>query len=144
MKIPSLLVIVASMSFIAIAMFVGQTVIGQQTTELESRVDLKKLLTQRRDVLVKRVEALEIQNSEGQTTFGVVAMARDELFKAELELVSTKKDRLKILQKRVENMRRYEESEKLRHRSGVGPLDSMLLATAARLQAEIDLSREKE
>ena len=48
-----------------------------------------------------------------------------------------------LYQKRLDNMRALEDTVKKRYEAGQSTLESKLSATAARLQAEIDLLREQ-
>ena len=55
----------------------------------------------------------------------------------------TKADRMRIYEKRVQNSRDLEAEMKERVSRGLGTMEGMLRAKAARLEAEIDLLREQ-
>ena len=69
--------------------------------------------------------------------------ARNAVLDAELELASTRKERVELYRKRVESLRELEEIASERHKHAIISIEELLLATAARLQAEIDLFREQ-
>ncbi len=139
MKLRSSIALVAILSIAGVA---GSFGYAQQETESDSRAVLNELLTERRDTLAKRVVTLETKFAQGQLIIDAVIAARDQLLDAELQLVKTKKQRVAIYQKRIDNMRELEDSVKRRLDNGLATPESLLSATAARLQAEIDLVRE--
>ena len=104
---------------------------------------IAELMKQRRDILQKRVDALVSQYEAGEIQIMSVISARDDLYQAELELASAKADRVKICELRFKNMAELEKVTTIRYSQGVGSFEDKLLATAAKLQAEIDLLREK-
>lgn len=104
-------------------------------------VELQK---QRRDILKQRVEALASRHSEGQIQVMQVIHARDDLYLAELDLVSTPKDRVKLSKMRLKNLAELEEATTLRYANGVGTVEDKLVAIASRIQAEIDLLNEEK
>ena len=101
-------------------------------------------MKERRDVLFQRVALLEKQLALGETDPATVLTARDQLFQAELRLVTTKEERLTIYQKRLESMRAIEKFVKKIFDNEESSQVAMLAATAARLQAEIDLAQAGE
>lgn len=141
MQARSLVFLIVGLSIACVA---GSFTIAQQTTESDSQAVLNELLKKRRDTLAERVVALEKKLAEGQLKIESVVAARDQLLDAELQLVKTKKQRVAIYQKRIDNMRELEASLKLQYENGIATPESLLLATAARLQAEIDLAREQQ
>lgn len=90
---------------------------------------------------------LKFRFEEHQTdSIAVYVAAHNQLSKAELELASEKRQRLAILQKLVEDLQSLETLAVAKYRSGGGgtaPMSDQLLATANRLQAEIDYVREE-
>lgn len=117
---------------------------GQEESKAESGDKLTKLLQERRDTLAKRVAALEMQLGHGELKIDSVIAARGDLLEAELQLAKTKNRRVEIFMKRIDNMRELENSVKLQFENGLATNESYLAATAARLQAEIDLIREQQ
>ncbi len=99
---------------------------------------------ERRDVLLQRVALLEKGYAAGETNLETVLAARDQLLQAELQLITTKEERITIYQKRLDNMCALEKVVKQLFDAKECPQDAMLAATAARLQAEIDLARAGE
>ena len=133
--------------FAVIALVASVFVIGSYTnahqSQEETSTELKDLLTKRRDVLQHLVDTYEKKLSQGRTQVDPVVAAREQLLDAKLQLATSKKQRLEICQKRIDNMWRLETAMKLRSEAGQTTLESLLLARAGRLQAEIDLAREK-
>jgi outer membrane protein TolC len=79
----------------------------------------------------------------GSVSLTTILAGRDQLLDAELQLAKTKEQRLTLYQERLDNMRALEDAVKKRYEAGQSTLESKLSATAARLQAEIDLLREQ-
>ena len=128
---------------LSIACLAFSFTIAQQATESDSHAALNELLTKRRDTLKTRVDVLEQMHADGRLPLTTVVAGRDQLLDAELQLAKTKEQRLLLYQKRIENMRALEDTIKRRYENGRSSLESALSATAARLQAEIDLLRAK-
>ena len=128
----------------AIALVAGSAARAQQASKSDARSELTRLLTQRRDTLQMRVELLEQRLAQSEATIDSVVTARNQLLDANLQLATTKKQRLEILRKRIDNMRELEDAMKQRHEDGKTTMVSVLAVTAGRLQAEIDLAREKQ
>ena len=129
----------ASFAILLVAVIAGTFVFAQQesqstqpsqikTSEGGQQDKLHELLTQRRDTLAKRVEVLESRRMRGVVLNDLVVEARDELLKAELQLVEVKDQRIAILQKRIDNLSHLEDSAKARRQHGTGTLESMLSA----------------
>ena len=140
MKLRSSIALIVILSTVSVA---DSFAFAQQETESDSSVVLNELLTERRDTLAKRLATLETKSAQGQLKIDAVIAARDQLLDAELQLAKTKEQRLAIFQKRIDNMRELEDSVKLQNENGLATPESLLAATAARLQAEIDLVRER-
>lgn len=102
-----------------------------------------ELKMKRRDTLKQRVEVLQTRTDSGELEITTVIRARDDLYHAELELVTEKAKRVKLSQQRFENLIGLEKATALRYTNGVGPIEDKLVATAARLQAEIDFLSEQ-
>ena len=141
MQARPLFVLIAVIAFTCLA---GSWMNAQQETKAGLKDTLNELLTQRRDVLKQRVDTLESRSAEGSIQIDVVLHARDQLLDAELQLVKTKAERLALFQKRIDNMRFLEDSVKQRYEAGITLPENFFAATAARLQAEIDLAKEQQ
>jgi hypothetical protein len=113
-----------------------------QDKPLDVEKKIVELQKQRRDILKERVSALQSMRDEGQIQVIQVIHARDDLYLAELDLVSLPKERAKLSKLRLQNMEELEKVTAQRYANGVGPLDEKLVATASRIQAEIDLLNE--
>lgn len=134
----------------AVAVFVAITwATVTFTTAQEARnsdsPEIKVLLKERRDVLAKRIELLRARYAvgTGNDTLSSLFTAMDQLLLAELQLANSREQRVTLTHKRLDNMRELERSVKQRFEAGTGSTDEVLSATAARLQAEIDLLREQ-
>ena len=101
---------------------------------------LKELMEKRRDALKTRVNSIRKRRLVERASF--LAKAIDDLIDAEMELVTDKDERAGLLRRRVDSWRDLERKEQARFKNGVSRPDELLLATAERLQAEIDLQRE--
>jgi hypothetical protein len=111
----------------------------------ETSKQLESLLKERRDTLRRLVDILDAQHRQGfggQEQEDVVLYASNELFDAELDLATTKTERIAIREKIVANLRQVEKRAEMR--VGVTTAKKSLEAKAARLKAEIQLLREKE
>ena len=128
---------------VALAFFIGSATKAQEGTKTDESTQLTELLGKRLDVLLQLVETLEYKFSQGRCKVDSVVAVREQLLDAELQLTTHKTKRLEILQKRIDNMRQLEDSMKTRHQTGNTTLETLLVATAARLKAEIDFVREK-
>jgi len=116
---------------------------AQQNTDIKVDPQLNDLLTARRDTLQAIVNAVEVRYRDGTGQFASVADARDKYILAELELAKTKQQRIELCKKRIDNLRELEKSETVRSEKGTAKVEVKMLATAARLQAEIDCVREQ-
>ncbi len=121
----------------------------QPQEQATSERHIHDLLVQRRDTLRQLLESLQVNYEagagQGAATLGDLVRAREELFKAELELAQTKAERLQIHQSRLESLRQVEAIVQARYmvRTMGGSADKLYAAQAARLAAEIDLAREQ-
>ncbi len=116
---------------------------GAQQAAKESRPEaLVELLQLRHDVLEERWTAIQRRIEDGSLPQEHTYSARDELLKAKLELASTHQERRDLCKLRVVNLQSFEELIKSHVKSGEKPLDEQLLATAARLEVEIECLRE--
>jgi hypothetical protein len=114
-----------------------------QTDERDAtHAKLQTLLRDRNNTLQERVDALKSMRKSGSVEYDRLASAIDELLLAKLEVASTDAERIALCRQRIDNLRANEEFAALRFEQGSGSLDKKLIATARRLQAEIDCVRE--
>jgi hypothetical protein len=105
----------------------------------ESRPEaLVGLLQLRHDVLEKRLTAIQRRIEDGSLPQEHLYSARDELLKAKLDLASTHQERRDLCKLRVANLESFENLIKSQVKSGEKPMEEQLLATAARLEVEIE------
>jgi hypothetical protein len=116
---------------------------AQQEERTTTGAKLRDLLTAKRDVLKERFDYIKANHDLGTVPYDKVLLAHELFLKTELELASTKEQRLDICKKRIENYRFLEDRAMAEVQSGRGTSDETLLATANRIQAEIDCLREE-
>ncbi len=116
---------------------------AQPPVEPAAATRLNALLKERCKVLQSRVDFLEQSRENGSTDLPTVIEARDELLNAELQMATVPQQRMVIHRQRVDNLQTLEEFTKLRFENGECTHAEILEATAARLQAEIDMLREQ-
>ena len=112
----------------------------QQQAAPDNRIN--SLLAERRETLRQLVDAITARYTAGHRTLDNVIHARNGLLDAELEMAKTSAERIQIHEDRVQNFRALENAVKQRHKAGQATIDEMLVAKAARLEAEIELLRE--
>lgn len=104
----------------------------------------RALMQERLEALKKVVEAEENLRSQGLAdNHKALCDAHDEALAAELELCTTKSERLKALEKNLAAHQQYEKISFERFDKGSGVAADMLSAKAGRLKAEIALERAK-
>ena len=116
---------------------------GDEPQQANQADKLETLLTQRRDTLQQLVEVVTEEYRQGKTGFESVARATDQLIDAELELAKNPKDRVAILQRRVELMKDLFAMVDTRFEAGQVTQAQVLAAKAALLQSQIQLVREQ-
>lgn len=104
---------------------------------------LRELLIERRDVLLERHKSIESVFKNGDAVVTAVISAENELLDAELALATQPADRITIFEKLVLNMKRIEDWTHQQVNDGTATRIDVLLAKAARLQAEIAVLRER-
>ena len=104
---------------------------------------MQELLRQKRDALKERLDYLKATYDAGTEHYEQVALARDALLLAELDLAPLQAERMEICKRRIENFRSLEELATEQWRSGNVSSDAKLSATIHRIQAEIDCVREQ-
>ena len=112
----------------------------------KSKIDQKiiELKKERIQILKQRVEALESQHKEGDIQIMKVIHAKEDLYQAQLALVSERKQRVELFKSRLQNMIELENVAKMRFENGIGPLENKYVAAAARIEAEIDYLNEEK
>jgi hypothetical protein len=110
----------------------------------EASQQLEFLLKARRDTLRQIVNLLEAERrTGGRATEEPILRASNQLLDAELDLASTKAERIALREKVVTNLQQIEKITAAQVGFGVRKPEEALQATAARLKAEIQLLREK-
>ena len=115
---------------------------SQEERQASSDNKLNNLLAERRDTLHQLVEWVVAQHEQGDATLDNVIQAKNDLLDSELDIATTKTDRIRIRQEQVENLRYFENFMASRHENGSTTIIELLVVKAARLQAEIKLRRE--
>ena len=112
-----------------------------QSTDNEK---INRLMEERRDALQKIVEVFKSKYDRGMVKIDTVYRAQNDLLNAELDLATTKGDRVAIMKKQLENFQSMESRALELQKIGAqgGEVEVVLTATAARLQAEIQWLRE--
>ncbi|QEG01441.1 hypothetical protein Mal15_55170 [Stieleria maiorica] len=137
-------VIAAVMIAVAGMWFVMNRTAAQQSSENQHAEKIAELMQQRHDVLQQHYEVIKRRYADGRFEYDQVISAMDALLKAKLDLAKSKQERLDICKQRVDNLRSLEQWGESRLKSGVGAVEETMLATAARIQAEIDCLREEQ
>ena len=104
---------------------------------------VRQLLTERRDTLRERLDAVEASYKSGLADTTVVIAAKTELLDAELEMANQPADRIALREGLVANMKQIEDWTRQQFDSGTALQQDVLLAKAKRLQAEIELLHER-
>ncbi|MBI2806274.1 MAG: hypothetical protein HYX68_14945 [Planctomycetes bacterium] len=104
---------------------------------------IKELLKERLEVLKDVVKATKAAYLGGKVSFVELAQANARLNAAELELCTTDKERLAVLEAAVAIAKEYETAAVRQFKAGQATHASALYATANRLEAEIALERAK-
>ena len=102
-------------------------------------------------LMQERLETLkgEVEMQEKMMATGIIGNSKSlrdaqvEALAAELELCSTRGERIEVLQRSLAAQQEYEKLTKARFESGAYPANEMLSAKADRLTAEIALERAK-
>ena len=140
MKIRNKILVTAlavSVGLLARPIAVGETPEANQTQQLD------ELLKQRQATLRQLVEVVTKEYRQGVGGFEPVIRATDQLINADLELAKNSKDRLAILQRRVELMEEFVAGVSTKHKVGRATQAEVLAARAELLNAKIQLAREQ-
>ncbi len=104
---------------------------------------LHQLRLDRRDTLQERFEVVKVEYEIGRVPFSHVLAAENDLLAASLVLATDSTERMVILEKAISNRKQIEDYERLRIEAGQARQHDLLFAKIQRLQAEIDLLRER-
>ena len=117
----------------------AQTYLRQWPTARE-----KALMQERLQALKEEVEMQEQMMATGVVDSSkALRDAQVEALAAELELCTTRSERIDVLKRNLDAQRKYEELAMARFKTGSYPANEMLRAKADRLKAEIALERVK-
>lgn len=121
--------------------FAAATLPVHAQAEPSDAPEVTALLKERRDVLQKRVEILEVLCKLSRAPMTELVEAKEEFLIAELELAETKEKRIEILNTRIENLKYAEKFyEVLKKRDKVSEAD-ILEVKAERLLVQAELKR---
>lgn len=142
MRYPMLLGIAMPVALIA-ASAISSNQAAQTSSNVQSE-KIKALMTERSDVLAKRVAAFETMYTHGDCNFATLVNARDDSFVAKLDLVETRGERIELLESRLESLKNGEQQMRvlLEQVYGATPAE-VLFVTSQRLLAEIELERAR-
>ena len=115
---------------------------SQEERQASSDNKLNNLLAERRDTLHQLVEWVVAVQKDGGATLDNVIQAKNDLLDSELDIATTKTERIRIREEQVENFRYLENFIASRHENGKITIYELLVVKAARLEAEIKLLRE--
>jgi hypothetical protein len=104
---------------------------------------LKQLRQERLATLRELVEQTQREYQAGKASFDQLHQATQALLHAELELCSSDKERIVVLEKILAQAKQHEETAVQRYKSGNVTASDALRAKAARLEAEVALERTK-
>jgi outer membrane protein TolC len=126
-------------AFVAVLMSAVITSADNDSPSLESQI--RDLMTQKRDVLQERLDGAEQLYKLGTIKKDRVLNARRDRLNAELDLATSKADRITVLESQLANLRELEQLLARRYEDGTDTLDDKLIATEDRLVVEIALLR---
>jgi hypothetical protein len=109
-----------------------------------SNPKLQALLKERLETLREMVEAAKQLYKENAADQGVVRQANLRVYKAELDMAETAKDRIAVLEKIADVYKEEEDSVSRLAKRGMAAQGVVREARISRLEAEIALEREKE
>jgi hypothetical protein len=114
------------------------TIVAQTKGSSPSKLKLRELLSAKRDALKERHAYVRTRFEQGVESYDAVLQAQELYLRTELELATAADVRRAICNQRVEVFRQLEERASKAVKDGTTTLDANLLATANRIQAEID------
>jgi len=104
---------------------------------------IKELLKERLEVLKAVVKVTKEAYLQGKATFADLAQESTRVTSAELELCTTDKERLAVLEAAVTIAKEHEKWAETQYKAGQAKQASVLNAKASRLEAEIAQERAK-
>jgi hypothetical protein len=116
---------------------------GEPKEQPAKETKVQSLLKERLAVLRELAEELKEQSKKGTVSPLPAMRANQQVFKAELELCETAKERVAVLEKGVETAKELEKLVASHVESGALPKGNLQSARVERLDAEIALEREK-
>jgi outer membrane protein TolC len=138
-------------SRVVVGGLIGAAVVGLAVVvggwELDRTGDaerLRSLLQLRRDTMQEWVRSVDQHYRSGRVSSDMVIQARSGLLGAELELATTAAERFAIHQRMIATLHDLEQAATERYRMGTVTQAEVLHARAARLNAEIQLIRERQ
>ena len=140
----SLLVWLCSFSAVCIGLcaLAQLPALGQNSDAAKAQI--RALLEEKRNVLKERAEAFDFLVSSGRSTHDAALAARVDLLDAEIALTSDKSQRIKLLERKLATTKEGESATNLRlHNASVPPTEA-LMSTVRRLDAEVELIRERQ
>lgn len=133
----------AVLSAFAVLALVATAVSSAQDGATSAQEQIRDLMTQKRDVLKKRVATASQLYGSGKLEKTQVLEAEADLLAARLDLATSKAGRIAILEEKLKNRRQLDELYQQRILRGTGKPTEALAATADRLDAEIALLRAR-
>ena len=116
---------------------------AQDDGSVSSMEKIKELLTERRDTLRARADAVESRYLAGNISFDQLIAARIDLCDAELELVNDTPNRIAVLEKKLKSLRDLEQATAKGVAAGQTDIADQLLAKSERIRIEVEVLREK-
>ena len=105
--------------------------------------DVDSLLRESRDAFKQILAIAKMQYEEHSVSLDGVLQASIQLLDAELQLVTSRDERVRLHEKRVKNFKELEDVARRGHDAGTVTMKKVLLAKTMRIHAEIDLLQEK-
>ena len=129
---------------LGLAVISATFMLAAQPVQRADAEKMNRLMLERRDVLFQIVLTFKSRYERGTIKMDAVYRAQSELLNAELELAKTKEDRLAALNSQLANCQSMELMAIALQKVGSlgGETETVLAATAGRLQAEIQILRE--
>jgi outer membrane protein TolC len=137
---------IVTIALITMLMLVGvlsaTAVVGKDAPDKPIDSQIAKLHAERIETLQQVVRELETMHRDGHGDKLRIHAARSDLIEAQLELATTKAERLALLREHLELAKFGEEFAEAQYRAGLRSHVECLQAKATRLQREIAVVRE--
>lgn len=138
-----LLVMGTGLAMASALWFAGTVGVAERQEVAPDEAKITVLLTERREVLKKRQRGLEQLHRMGDVRVDDVLRASHELLDAELTLTANREKRIALRQQQVSVMKKLEKAHSDNVDVGISNPVDLLTTRAERLQAEVELEREK-